>query len=63
MDDLTKNLSTFLRVAVDPKKYPPRNVSSRKPTYRSTDDLYTDELRELVWERDRVVAERLGYTL
>jgi hypothetical protein len=37
---------------------PPENASDRRP-YR---DYYTDELRDLVAERSRLIIDRFGYS-
>jgi hypothetical protein len=56
-----KDLATYL--GVGDIEAPPCNTREVREVVKTTDELYTDELRALVWERDHVVASRLGYDL
>lgn len=59
LEDLAKELGKFMRLRIDTKTYPPRNTRSERDTQIQVE--YTDELRELVYERDGEVARLLGY--
>jgi len=60
-EDLKVNLEAFLRVGINADQYPPDNLRAARPISATTDELYTDELRALVWEKDGEVARGIGY--
>jgi hypothetical protein len=59
MENLAESLGKFLHLRIDTKTYPPRNTRSERSTDVKVE--YSDELRDLVRERDGGVARLLGY--
>lgn len=56
---LYEGVEELLGHKVDPRRFPPLNTSNRKVP---VNEMYDQELIDLVWEKDGPLAKKLGFT-